>query len=319
MFKMFQMDEYLRTWRDKIDIAGGRDAGKICAKTGEFNSKMSYFRNANGIIYCDWEMRFNGDVQMISRHEWGYNFLWFNTGETLALSRGAKFDEFGGGHALLGKTGCGFEGVSRFYGAKNYRAQFILFSDELAGELEIFGGFAGRENEFKDLKIDMASKFALGELQNAEIYDGKLKEIFIESKILDLIYKYSCDAGKANLELNFGGGGVKFDDHNIKAIKKAREVLFADIANPPSIKTLARSCAINEFKLKKGFKMIFGTTIYGALRDRRLQIARELLMRRDISISEAATLVGYKSPGHFSRIFSKAFGNHYSLNHTNPN
>lgn len=78
MFKMFQMDEYLRTWRDKIDIAGGRDAGKICAKTGEFNSKMSYFRNANGIIYCDWEMRFNGDVQMISRHERGYNFLWFN-------------------------------------------------------------------------------------------------------------------------------------------------------------------------------------------------------------------------------------------------
>ena len=53
MFKMFQMDEYLRTWRDKIDIAGRRDAGKICAKTGEFNSKMSYFRNANGIIYCD--------------------------------------------------------------------------------------------------------------------------------------------------------------------------------------------------------------------------------------------------------------------------
>lgn len=300
MFKTLQMDEYIRTWRDKIDISGGRDVGEISVKTGEFNSKMSYFRNANGLIYGDWEMRFNDDVEMISQHDKGYNFLWFNTGETLALSRGVKFDKFGSGHALLGKTGRGFEGISRFGGGKNYRAQFILLSDELASELKIFGDFANENGEFKDLKIDVASKFALKELQNAEIYDGKLKEIFIESKILDLIYKYSRDV--ANSAVNLSDAGVKFDQHDIKAIKKAREVLFSDIANPPSIKSLARGCAINEFKLKKGFKMMFGTTIYGALKDRRLQIARELLARRDVSISEAATLVGYKSLGHFSKI-----------------
>ena len=73
---------------------------------------------------------------------------------------------------------------------------------------------------------------------------------------------------------------------------------------------LAKSCAINEFKLKKGFKMMFGTTIYGALQEKRLKIAYELLMQRDINISEAATFVGYKSISHFSNIFHKFLDNH---------
>ena len=309
MFKTLKLDDAIEQFNKKIDPDGERNLSDAHFKTEDFCCKIDYFCNANGIAYGDWDMRFKDDIQMISQHELGYNFLWFNTGDTLAISNGKKFDEFGNGYALLGRTNQGFESISRFYGGKNYRAQCILISDELANQLEIFDHFDEMDSKFNNFKIDMVAKFTLNELRNAQIYKGKLKEIFIESKILDLIYKHSRDVENLKLNLN-NKGGVKFDEHDMAANKKAREILFLDLTNPPSIKMLAKSCAINEFKLKKGFKMMFGTTIYGALQEKRLKIAYELLMQRDINISEAAAFVGYKSISHFSNIFHKFLDNH---------
>ena len=64
----------------------------------------------------------------------------------------------------------------------------------------------------------------------------------------------------------------------------------------------------DEFKLKKGFKEIFGTTIYAALQNERLKIAKELLLSGDINVSEAANIVGYKSLGHFGQAFKSYYG-----------
>lgn len=89
---------------------------------------------------------------------------------------------------------------------------------------------------------------------------------------------------------------------------KARELLLEDIANPPSIKELAYKSAINEFKLKKGFKELYGQTIYGYLQSYRLNEAKKLLEKNEINVGEASALVGYKSIGHFSKIFKEHFG-----------
>ena len=78
--------------------------------------------------------------------------------------------------------------------------------------------------------------------------------------------------------------------------------------DPPTIAQLARIAGINEFKLKAGFKALFGSTIYEYLRAIRLEKAYTLIRNGEMSVSEVAYHVGYNKPSHFSRLFRDCYG-----------
>ena len=59
-------------------------------------------------------------------------------------------------------------------------------------------------------------------------------------------------------------------------------------------------CATNESKLKKIFKKVYKTTIYGYIQKLRLEKANLLLKEQSLNIGEIAKEVGYKHQGHFS-------------------
>ena len=77
-----------------------------------------------------------------------------------------------------------------------------------------------------------------------------------------------------------------------------------NIANPPSIGSLARMLAINEYKLKAGFKQLYGATIYEYFRKLRMEKAVSFLSG-DLSIGEIATQLGYKSQRGFTDFFTE--------------
>lgn len=83
----------------------------------------------------------------------------------------------------------------------------------------------------------------------------------------------------------------------------AREILMMEMENPPSLLELAQKCGLNEFKLKKGFKQLFGVPVFEYLRRERIRTAARLIESGSCSITEAALEVGYKSPGAFSTAF----------------
>ncbi len=64
----------------------------------------------------------------------------------------------------------------------------------------------------------------------------------------------------------------------------------------------------NEFKLKKGFKQIFGSTIFEHITNLRMQKAKEILLDGQMNIIEACNMVGYSNPSHFSKNFKMQFG-----------
>ncbi len=129
-----------------------------------------------------------------------------------------------------------------------------------------------------------------------------LSQIFLESKLLELIHT----TAKLNQENYENKPPLSNDD--IKCIHKAKEILLNDITNPPSLEELARLSATNTFKLKQGFKQVFGNTVYGLLREYRLNKAKTLLKSGDININEATKIVGYKNASNFSRAFKEHFG-----------
>jgi len=91
-------------------------------------------------------------------------------------------------------------------------------------------------------------------------------------------------------------------------IIKAREILLEHIGDPITIKELSRKVAINECYLKKGFKVMFGTTVFDFYQDQRMEHARYLLYHDGLSVSEVSAQLGYSSISHFSTAFKKHTG-----------
>ncbi|MDH5680963.1 MAG: AraC family transcriptional regulator, partial [Spirochaetota bacterium] len=65
---------------------------------------------------------------------------------------------------------------------------------------------------------------------------------------------------------------------------------------------------LNHNKLKYGFKQVFNNTIFGYLKEIRLEQARTLLLDERLSVTETAYTVGYNSLSHFAAAFHQKYG-----------
>jgi AraC family transcriptional regulator, transcriptional activator of the genes for pyochelin and ferripyochelin receptors len=99
-----------------------------------------------------------------------------------------------------------------------------------------------------------------------------------------------------------------FTSTEVDKIHYARELLMDQPHNPPSPVDLAKLVHLSERKLQKGFRELFGTTVFGYLHSYRMEQAKLLLCDRDTSIAAVANTVGYAHLGHFAAAFKKKFG-----------
>lgn len=137
-------------------------------------------------------------------------------------------------------------------------------------------------------------------------YSGSLENIFINAKIHELLlYSIECLA-----EEKEEGFSCKFlaNDLDREKILNAREVLLQHIGDPITIKELSRKVAINECYLKKGFKEIFGTTIFDFYQQQRMEHAKYLLYEKGLSVTDVSAILGYSSISHFSTAFKRHTG-----------
>ena len=96
--------------------------------------------------------------------------------------------------------------------------------------------------------------------------------------------------------------------YDFEAIRKAKKIMETDPSEHLIISRLADKAGINEFKLKIGFREIFGISPYKYLTKIRLDMAKELLEDTDYTIGEIADKVGFETHNGFSMCFKNAFG-----------
>lgn len=96
--------------------------------------------------------------------------------------------------------------------------------------------------------------------------------------------------------------------NDVLQIKMARSILEENYNTPPTIKQLSRMVGMNESKLKKGFKVVFQSTIHDFVTSYKMEKASELVRGQNIQVREVAMELGYKNPSHFSAAFKKHFG-----------
>mgnify|MGYP003596285051 FL=1 len=158
----------------------------------------------------------------------------------------------------------------------------------------------------KALPLCGKTRMAIEALLN-HTYTDTLENIFInaQTQIL-LLYSMDCMLG----EKTESAFACKFlaNEADREKIIMAREILLKHIGEPITIKALSRKVAINECYLKKGFKEIFGTTIFDFYQGQRMEHAKYLLYDKGLSVTEVSMLLGYSSISHFSTAFKKHTG-----------
>lgn len=127
--------------------------------------------------------------------------------------------------------------------------------------------------------------------------------MYIESKIIDILLQVIKYGGECRYDLSEGS----LSRSDIDKLYYVRELVSNNLQNPYSLRELSRLAGINEFKLKKGFKEIFSTTIFNHLYDERMVLGHKLLIEQDTSIADVAQQVGYKNPTHFTAAFKRKF------------
>ncbi|MCG9873216.1 MAG: helix-turn-helix transcriptional regulator [Leptospiraceae bacterium] len=101
---------------------------------------------------------------------------------------------------------------------------------------------------------------------------------------------------------------VRLSKKDYEKIQMAKELLIKNMINPPSLIELSKMVNLNEYKIKVGFKKVYGMPPYSMLQDVKLNFAKKLLLQGDKTVTEVAISVGYTNFSKFSSAFKKKFG-----------
>lgn len=241
------------------------------------------FNTGHGLIYCSLSGRFNEEIRIEEKVDDDYLFLAFNQGSSPFVRALANDKHLHRNLCFSGHMRQGHHSYNLYAKEASHVNHFLLIDPVFLQNFCIESLFEAHTS-FSTFESDYCTIHRANEItdrQNtllhhishaAHALDDSLQALHLESQRLELIHS------------------------------------ALTLQTPPSIKELAYKSAINEFKLKKGFKTLFGTTIYGMLHTHRLEQAKTLLQHNDMSVQEAAKLVGYKSFSHFSKIFKERYG-----------
>jgi len=195
----------------------------------------------------------------------------------------------------------------KFFEVRFTKKFFLSLAEGSTPTLMDFAGKVASDTPVELSKLNLPISFAMHqcirEIMQMQMDNG-LKRLFIQSKCIELL---TLQAQAFELA---SGKDIRTckTTYDKERIYYARDYLVEHAACPPSLTELARVTGLNEFKLKKGFKEVFNTTVFGYLSDFRLSEARNELMAGTLPIKEVAEQLGYCSVQHFTRAFKKKFG-----------
>jgi AraC-like DNA-binding protein len=91
-------------------------------------------------------------------------------------------------------------------------------------------------------------------------------------------------------------------------LRRARDVINRDYAEPLDVPALARVALMSPGHFSRSFRAAFGETPYSYLMTRRIERAKALLRRGDMTVTEVCFAVGCTSLGSFSSRFTELVG-----------
>ena len=100
--------------------------------------------------------------------------------------------------------------------------------------------------------------------------------------------------------------------NELEKIMALGDFIKDNINRPIALDELSKNSGLNPKKLQRGSQYLYGESIGSLIQRLRLEKARELFVKTELSISEVTYSVGIASRSYFSRIFFREFGMHPS-------
>lgn len=136
-------------------------------------------------------------------------------------------------------------------------------------------------------------------------YQNSLKQLYVEGKLLELVAVYLNEVVYQTEKVT---SSVNLSAEDLKCIYDAKDILDENLSEAPSISCLSKAIFLNEYKLKKGFKEVFGVPVHTYVINQRLEMAKFLLEEKKLNVSDVAVRVGYLNMSHFAAAFNKRYG-----------
>lgn len=132
-------------------------------------------------------------------------------------------------------------------------------------------------------------------------YSSMVDKIYLKNKTMDLIFFVIDKLENKKKTFEY------LNNEDFLRIKEVKKIIEKSFNEKLTIPLLSKEVAVNQSKLKKGFKDLFGHTIHEYLKNIRLEKAIEYLQSKKYSVKEVAIMVGYTNQGSFSYAFSQKY------------
>lgn len=156
---------------------------------------------------------------------------------------------------------------------------------------------------YNEAKISSSMAIVLNQLFNFNLHPS-IKNLYYRGKGYELLSLYFNRTEDPDAEQC----PFLVDEENVLKIKKAKDIVIANMAEPPTLQELADQVGINLKKLKMGFRQIYGDSVYSFLFDYKMEFARRLLGSGSYNVNEVGLKIGYSTSSHFIAAFKKKFG-----------
>lgn len=148
--------------------------------------------------------------------------------------------------------------------------------------------------------LDFKTRKIINDIKNNP-FTGNLKEVFIEAKLIDLIF-HSIPLLREKTKK-----AIQFTGASKQRIIEAKEYILKNQHKRLSIKEIANAVGLNQYFLKTKFKDAFGKSVVDFCIELKLERAYNEIQNTDNKITFIAYEVGYSSLGNFSNAFYKKY------------
>lgn len=100
--------------------------------------------------------------------------------------------------------------------------------------------------------------------------------------------------------------GIRENDR--KKLLALKAFLDAHFLQEHTLSELVKMTGLNTCKIKTGFKLLYGKSVFEYIRSKRMEYAHSLLVNGKYNITEVSLIVGYEHVQHFSTAFKKHYG-----------
>ncbi len=177
-----------------------------------------------------------------------------------------------------------------------------LFSSE-ADYIPFLGEGNRDKKYYTDGTISPSMNVVLNQIINYNLHSS-IKLLYSKGKAYELLSLYFNRPEDADIEQC----PFLVDEENVLKIKKAKEIIIAKMAEPPTLNELSKEIGLPLSKLKDGFKQLYGEPVYAFLFDYKMEVARQLLASGTYNVNEVGLKVGYSTSSHFIAAFKKKYG-----------